>query len=113
MVSNRLFVYGSLGPGRPNAHILEAIGGHWSKATAVGKLVHKGWGAELGFPGIQLEPADKADCQEVEGFVFESGQLASHWDSLDAFEGEAYKRVTTTARLSDGSSVQTCIYALA
>ncbi len=26
-----LFVYGTLGPGRPNAHILENIGGTWQE----------------------------------------------------------------------------------
>jgi len=26
-----LFVYGTLGPGRPNSHILEIIGGSWLK----------------------------------------------------------------------------------
>lgn len=30
-----LFVYGTLGPGRPNAHILEKIGGHGRKAMWV------------------------------------------------------------------------------
>lgn len=25
----RLFVYGSLGPGRPNEHVLAVIGGNW------------------------------------------------------------------------------------
>ncbi|KAB0731143.1 gamma-glutamylcyclotransferase, partial [Pseudomonas aeruginosa] len=25
----RLFVYGSLGPGRPNEHLMQKIGGQW------------------------------------------------------------------------------------
>jgi gamma-glutamylcyclotransferase (GGCT)/AIG2-like uncharacterized protein YtfP len=32
-----LFVYGTLGPGRPNAHVLEGIGGSWQEGH-VGKL---------------------------------------------------------------------------
>jgi gamma-glutamylcyclotransferase (GGCT)/AIG2-like uncharacterized protein YtfP len=31
-----LFVYGTLGPGRPNAHILEKIGGTWREGHVAG-----------------------------------------------------------------------------
>ena len=51
----RLFVYGTLGPGRPNAHVLDAIGGIWEPATVLGTLRHDGWGAEMGYPGIDLD----------------------------------------------------------
>ena len=37
-----LFVYGSLGPNRPNAHILENMGGTWAKAYVHGDLHAKG-----------------------------------------------------------------------
>ncbi|MBC3263460.1 gamma-glutamylcyclotransferase, partial [Salmonella enterica subsp. enterica serovar Javiana] len=49
-----LFVYGTLGPGRPNAHVLEKIGGSWTEGHVGGSLLNKGWGAEMGFPGIVL-----------------------------------------------------------
>ena len=39
-----LFVYGTLGPGRPNAHILENIGGTWQEGHVGGSLLEKGWG---------------------------------------------------------------------
>lgn len=38
-----LFVYGTLGPGRPNAHILENIGGKWQEGHVGGSLLDKGW----------------------------------------------------------------------
>ena len=47
-----LFVYGTLGPGRPNAHILENIGGTWQEGHVGGSLLEKGWGAKMGYPGI-------------------------------------------------------------
>ena len=41
----RLFVYGTLGPGRPNEHVLTAIGGSWLNASVSGFLRNEGWGA--------------------------------------------------------------------
>lgn len=52
-----LFVYGTLGLGRPNAHILENIGGTWQEGHVGGSLLAKGWGAEMGYPG-DLLPVD-------------------------------------------------------
>ncbi len=34
----KLFVYGTLGPGRPNEHILKKIGGSWKRGFVWGKL---------------------------------------------------------------------------
>ncbi|MEO0354161.1 MAG: gamma-glutamylcyclotransferase family protein, partial [Cyanobacteria bacterium P01_A01_bin.3] len=48
----RLFVYGTLAPGRVNHGMLEAIPGSWRAATLKGKLLAEGWGSELGCPGI-------------------------------------------------------------
>ena len=104
----RLFVYGTLGPGRPNEHVLEAVGGTWETATVTGTLRQAGWGAALGFPGIDL----KDDGDEVEGFVFTSENLSEPWETLDAFEGEAYQRVATEVRLENGSTVIAYVYTL-
>ncbi len=43
-MSNKLFVYGTPGPGRPNEHILGKIGGSWEKASVTGTLHPEGWG---------------------------------------------------------------------
>ena len=64
-MNSKLFVYGTLGPGRPNDHILNNIGGSWQKASVTGYLHHEGWGAEMGYPGITLDK----DGDKVEGYL--------------------------------------------
>lgn len=105
---HRLFVYGTLAPGRPNEHVLSGIPGRWEPATVVGTLLQEGWGAAVGYPGIVLDELG----EEVEGLVFSSESLAEHWARIDAFEGEGYERVLTAAKLEDGTAVDAYIYRL-
>jgi gamma-glutamylcyclotransferase (GGCT)/AIG2-like uncharacterized protein YtfP len=107
-VIEKLFIYGTLGPGRPNEHVLDVIGGSWETATVTGTLREEGWGAEMGYPGIDLDEHGG----EVEGFLFTSKNLSGHWESLDAFEGEAYRRVLVKAKLKGGGIVDAYIYTL-
>ena len=107
-MAERLFVYGTLGPGRPNGHMIDAIGGSWETATVRGTLRQEGWGAAMGYPGIDLDEHEG----EVEGFLFTSENLSSHWEALDAFEGEAYERVLTRVKLQVGTTVDAYIYRL-
>jgi len=107
-VIEQLFVYGTLGPGRPNEHVLEAIGGSWETATVNGNLSHAGWGSELGYPGIDLNEHGG----EVDGFLFTSENLSGHWAALDKFEGDAYERVQAKVKLKDGIIVDAYIYTL-
>lgn len=104
----KLFVYGTLGPGRPNEEVLTSIGGSWEPAVVSGSLRNEGWGSKMGYPGIVL--ADGGE--DIEGFLFVSDNLASHWDFLDEFEGKGYERVLTQARLRDGRLVDAYVYAL-
>jgi gamma-glutamylcyclotransferase (GGCT)/AIG2-like uncharacterized protein YtfP len=104
----RLFVYGTLAPGRPNGHILEAVGGTWEPASVAGTLYPEGWGAAVGYPGVVLD----GGAGEVRGLLFTSRGLPAHWAALDEFEGEGYERVRTSVRLEDGSAVEAYIYAL-
>ena len=104
-----LFVYGSLAPGRDNAHVLADIPGRWQPATVHGSLHAQGWGAALGYPGLVLD----SHGEEVRGLVFTSDELPAHWERLDAFEGDGYIRVITSARLADGSEVKAHVYCLA
>lgn len=107
-MTHRLFIYGTLAPGRPNEHLLADVPGKWEPATIRGRLFQDGWGAALGYPGIVLD--DRAG--EVQGLVFSSENLAEHWTRLDEFEGEGYERVPTVARLQDGTTADVYIYQL-
>jgi len=107
-MTQRLFVYGTLAPGRPNEHILADVSGTWEPATVVGRLIPEGWGAAAGYAGIVLDEHGN----EVEGFIFSSENLTDHWARLDAFEGAGYERVLTSAKRKDGTTVEAYIYKL-
>jgi hypothetical protein len=62
----------------------------------------------MGYPGIDLDE----NGGEVEGFLFTSKNLSSHWAYLDAFEGEAYRRMLAKVKLKGGSIVDAYIYTL-
>ncbi len=108
-MKDHLFVYGTLGPGRPNEHILNDIGGTWQIASVRGSLRQKGWGAAMGYPGIDLDKFG----EEIQGYLFTSENISNHWQMLDKFEGESYQRVTTTVSLQDRSRLNAYIYTLA
>ena len=107
-MTQRLFVYGTLCPGRPNEHVLTAIGGTWEEASVKGYLKQLGWGSEMGCPGIVLDDAG----DEIKGFIFSSDQLEDHWDELDDFEGEEYQRVLITVQTKQQQVVEAYIYVL-
>jgi len=107
-MTHRLFVYGTLAPGRPNEHVLADVPGEWESATVTGTLLQEGWGAAVGYPGIILNQHGGV----IEGFLFSSEMLAEHWTRLDEFEGEGYERVLTTVKLKDGTAVDAYIYKL-
>ena len=104
----RLFVYGTLAPGRPNHSVLKDMPGRWETAMLKGKLLDEGWGSELGCPGIV--PSD--DVEEVEGFVFSSDHLPEHWSMLDEYEGVGYKRVPVLVKTESGEAIEAYVYAL-
>ncbi|MEM9279460.1 MAG: hypothetical protein AAGA76_12865 [Pseudomonadota bacterium] len=45
----------------------------------------------------------------IEVFIFESPDLPYHWERLDAFEGEGYRRKIAVAETGDGD-VEVSIY---
>ena len=75
-VVKRLFDYGTLASGRPNAHVLVNIPVSWEPASVTGTLLQDGWGAAAGYPGIVLDEYG----DEVQEFLFSSENLAGHWD---------------------------------
>lgn len=105
----RLFVYGTLAPGRANHGLLKQIPGNWKRATLRGALCEEGWGATMGYPAIV--PSD--DGGEVEGFVFSSTDLSRHWARLDDFEGDAYERVLVRVTVDGTDEVEAWVYSLA
>ena len=108
-MTHRLFVYGTLAPGRPNEHVLAGVPGEWAPATVRGTLRQEGWGGEMGYPAIVLDEHGG----EVEGYLFTSERLPEHWPRLDAFEGAGYEHVLATATCRDGTAVDANIYTLA
>ena len=105
----RLFVYGSLGLGRPNEKVLTDIGGNWDEGYVLGNLFEDGWGADMGYPGIRLSPQG----EKIEGYLFSSIHLKNAWSKLDEFEGEEYLRVKTKVTLKkEGREVEAYIYVL-
>ena len=104
---HRLATYGTLAPGRPNHHQLDGLDGRWFDGMVRGNLMPEGWGAELGYPGLVIDPAGG----QVPVHVFESADLPAHWPRLDAFEGAAYARVETRVDTASGT-VPASIYVL-
>ena len=104
----RLAVYGSLAPGRPNHHQLNELSGRWIEGPVRGQLLQEGWGAELGYPGLVLDPGGPT----VGVQVFESPDLADHWTRLDEFEGSGYRRTVTAVSTDEGDQLAS-IYILA
>ena len=107
-MTDRLFVYGTLAPGRPNEHVLAVLSGRWEPASVRGMLLQEGWGAAIGYPGIVL----KETGEQIEGLLFTSEELPRHWDRLDAFEGEGYERVLTTVTLANARTLEAFVYQL-
>lgn len=107
-MTDRLFVYGTLGPGGPNEDFLRRIGGRFVAASVRGRLAPAGWGAAAGYPGLILDRT----AGPVSGHLFVSDNLARVWSRLDEFEGDEYRRVTAMARLADGTEVEAWVYVL-
>lgn len=105
-MAQRLFVYGTLAPGQPNAHVLADVPGHWEPASVRDHRHALGWGATMGYPGLVLD--GRGDV--ITGLLFTSDELAAHFARLDGFEGEAYERVVTCVTRNDGSTVEAHVY---
>ena len=109
-VDNRLFVYGTLAPGASNAHVLAGLQGQWQRAWVRGRHYPEGCAASFGYPALFLAGEDEPDAELVEGLLFSSADLPQHWPRLDAFEGEAYRRVTARLCLEGGEGLDAWVY---
>lgn len=104
----RLFVYGTLAPGKPNHHKLAHVEGTWTPATMKGVLVEKGWGAEMGFPAVIPDE----NGAPVQGYVLCSTQLIHEWSMLDEFEGNEYARQLIHVTDDSGNTLDAYVYVL-
>ncbi|MHA4811321.1 gamma-glutamylcyclotransferase family protein [Flavitalea flava] len=86
---HKLFVYGSLQPGRENHHMLSDVKGEWMKGYVTGDLINQGWGADMGYPAMIWNP----DGEKINGQLLISKELLNHWQRLDELEGKDYKRI--------------------
>lgn len=107
----RLFIYGTLAPGRSNHHVVRDIEGQWSKAWMRGVLHEEGWGACEGYPAFV--PSKNGKGELVEGFLLSATSLDEHWKRLDAFEGDGYMRLIFTAVDESGAHFEAFVYAMA
>jgi gamma-glutamylcyclotransferase (GGCT)/AIG2-like uncharacterized protein YtfP len=107
-LEHRLATYGTLAPGRPNAHVLDELSGTWLRGSIRGHLHERGWGAVDGYPGIVLDDSGP----EVAVHVFASRDLPAHWQRLDEFEGSGYRRVPVSVS-GDTGEVTAYVYTLA
>ena len=105
---HRLATYGTLAPGRENHHHLENVEGTWTTGVIRGRLIEAGWGADLGYPGLVIDP----NGDTIEVHVLVSIDLINHWDRLDAFEGAGYQRVPVDVETPEGQ-VSASIYVIA
>jgi gamma-glutamylcyclotransferase (GGCT)/AIG2-like uncharacterized protein YtfP len=103
----RLAVYGTLRPGEANHHMLADLPGTWERGTVRGRLHRTGWGMTFGFPALIWDPG----APPVPVQVLTSRELPAHWARLDAFEGNAYRRVVVPVRIG-ADSVLANVYVL-
>ncbi|MCU4550114.1 gamma-glutamylcyclotransferase family protein [Acinetobacter pittii] len=103
---NQLFVYGTLCPNKANAHILEQIGGTWTKASVRGIIHILDWGPDQGLKAIVLD----LQAEWVEGYLFSTEKLTENWQMLDDFEGFQYERVIVDVMLESGETVKAWTY---
>lgn len=94
----RLAVYGTLAPGRSNHHQVSDLDGEWIAGTVRGRLVSEGWGVQMGYPGLVLDP----EGAEIAVQVLESVDLPAHWARLDEFEGADYRRIAVRVATANG-----------
>ena len=104
----RLATYGTLRPGERNHGQVSGLRGRWFPGSVRGRLLGVGWGAGYGFPGLVLDDAHG----EVPVDVLESPDLAAHWDRLDEFEGDEYRRVPVLVATRHGQ-IEAFIYVVA
>ncbi len=88
--SRKLVIYGTLAPGEVNHHVVADLEGTWQDGVVRGELHHVGWGAEYGHPAMRWLPQSE---NQIPVQLLTSPELPDHWQRLDEFEGDGYRRI--------------------
>ncbi|MFK7891909.1 MAG: gamma-glutamylcyclotransferase family protein [Granulosicoccus sp.] len=107
----RLFIYGTLAPGQVNHHVVADIPGDWQRASVRGTVIQLHCGPTEVYPGL-IPGSDDELAGTVEGWVFSSEHLHSHWQRLDEFEGDEYERIVICVRIAESEFLEACVYAV-
>ena len=92
----RLVIYGTLAPGKPNHNVIEDLSGDYRDCSVHGRI------SEVdGLPYFTWAPSEAS----LGAQLFSSRQLPDKWDDLDRFEGDGYKRRLIPAAVDDGLTV--------
>ena len=89
---NRLVVYGSLAPGEANHHVLAPIRGQWLPCVVTGTIT-----VVAGYNVLSWTP----DGPPLPAMLFVSDELPRHWERIDEFEGDGYRRIVIPARVGE------------
>ena len=103
----KLAIYGTLAPGEVNHSQIAGIPGTWVEGFVRGDLRMTGWGAEYGYPALAWSP----DGPRVAVKLFVAPEMERHWQRLDAFEGDGYRRILVPIENDDGIVAVANIYA--
>ena len=87
--SERLAVYGTLAPGRPNHHVVAPLGGSWSEGFVEGEWLTTGWAAAHGYRALRWQPG----AERITAHLLAAPGLREAWPMLDRFEGPEYRRI--------------------
>jgi gamma-glutamylcyclotransferase (GGCT)/AIG2-like uncharacterized protein YtfP len=105
----KLVCYGTLQPGEVNHYILGPAGrGQWQPCTVRAQMgqISSYMGDAGPFKIITLDDT----AEPLPMLLLTSDELEPMWPVIDAFEGQAYQRVTCTAQTQDGP-IEAYIYA--
>ena len=86
----RLIVYGTLAPGDMYHYLLADLPGTWERCVIRGRM-----GEYWGFMAFHYDEHGP----EHPAWLLSSPELPQKFPELDAFEGEAYRRIIIPARL--------------
>ena len=92
----RLVIYGTLAPGKPNHNVIQDLSGGYRDCSVHGRI------SEVdGLPYFTWAPSEAS----LGAQLLSSRQLPDKWDDLDRFEGDGYKRRLIPVAVGDGLTV--------